>query len=364
MASNSSNCIALSPNDRGYSWVAIWWAMGEKRPGSPRQRNEKSHSKPPLPNNITCQIRKGTYHASLEFVHSLCETSYGLVDIFPIEDRKSALLESLVGINSHIAAAQNSGGVCFPMGKGMYRVVHIPEDEAVLLNSREKAPYLICVEVLKGETPSHGKETSNAQKLSRGGIPLANGDAQLPKPPPWAYPLWSAQDVSRSGTDRMSRSTSHAIDQAMAQLWEAKVKFVHASLSVEKQLLNQSKNTERPDSDYIFQSGSLEPASVLVDVPLSSGEVVQDATQLLRTQEGNDLEWVRVVLTADPGVNMEDIEDQEPPRRKEHRRVPSTIAIEEVKVGLYFISASHSYVDCSPLSSCIGFHLSMGIIFL
>lgn len=42
-------------------------------------------------------------------------------------------------------------GICFPIGRGMYRVVHIPEDEAVLLNSREKAPYLICVEVLKSE---------------------------------------------------------------------------------------------------------------------------------------------------------------------------------------------------------------------
>ena len=46
-------------------------------------------------------------------------------------------------------------GIGFPMGKGMYRVVHIPEDEAVLLNSREKAPYLICVEVLKSETPRY-----------------------------------------------------------------------------------------------------------------------------------------------------------------------------------------------------------------
>lgn len=46
-------------------------------------------------------------------------------------------------------------GVCFPMGKGIYRVVHIPEDEAVLLNSREKAPYLICVEVLKAEAPRY-----------------------------------------------------------------------------------------------------------------------------------------------------------------------------------------------------------------
>ncbi|KAF9603896.1 hypothetical protein IFM89_038331 [Coptis chinensis] len=54
----------------------------------------------------------------------------------------------------------------------------------------------------------------------------------------------------------------------------------------------------------------------------------------LRSQYHHDLEWVRVLLTADPGVNMEDVEDQEPPRRKEHHLIPSTIAIEEVKVGL------------------------------
>ncbi|KAJ4951125.1 hypothetical protein NE237_027957 [Protea cynaroides] len=267
----------------------------EKRPGSPRQRNEKLHTRPPLPNNLTSQIRKGTYHVSLDFVQSLCETSYGLVDVFPIEDRKSALRESLAEINSHIAAAQSSGGVCFPMGKGMYRVVNIPEDEAVLLNSREKAPYLICVEVVKGESSSNLKETFTSQKLSRGGIPLANGDAQLPKPPPWAYPLWSTQDM---GTDRMSRSTSQAIDHAMAHLWEAKIKFVDVSLSVEKELINQSKDAAVPESEL-----------------------------------DNDLEWVRVVLTADPGISMDDIEDQEPPRRKDHRRVPSTIAIEEVKAA-------------------------------
>ena len=52
-------------------------------------------------------------------------------------------------------------GVCFPMGKGMYRVVHIPEDEAVLLNSREKAPYLICVEVLKSEMPRYAADLNH-----------------------------------------------------------------------------------------------------------------------------------------------------------------------------------------------------------
>ncbi|XP_068647735.1 phosphatidylinositol 4-kinase beta 1-like isoform X2 [Aristolochia californica] len=258
----------------------------EKRPGSPRQRSDKSFSKPPLPNSVASQIRKGTYNVSLDFVHSLCETSYGLVDLFPVEDRKAALCESLVEINSHLAAAQDSGGVCFPMGKGMFRVVHIPVDEAVLLNSREKAPYLICVEVLKGEMPST-KETSEMQKLSRGGIPLANGDVQLPKPPPWAYPLWISHDACHGGTDRLSRSASEAIDQAMAQLWEAKVKFVHVSFSVG-----------------------------------NKGEAVEQ-----------DVEWVSVRLTADPGVKMEDIEHPQPPRRKDHRRVPSTIAMEEVKAA-------------------------------
>lgn len=46
-------------------------------------------------------------------------------------------------------------GVCFPLGKGMYRVLHIPVDEAVLLNSREKAPYMICLEVLRCEMPRY-----------------------------------------------------------------------------------------------------------------------------------------------------------------------------------------------------------------
>ncbi|GAA0138997.1 kinase [Lithospermum erythrorhizon] len=65
----------------------------EKGPGSPRQQKENSHAKPPLPNSSASQFRKGTYHSSLDFVESLCDTSYGLIDVFPIEDRKNALRE-------------------------------------------------------------------------------------------------------------------------------------------------------------------------------------------------------------------------------------------------------------------------------
>jgi len=81
----------------GYSYhflIEISWALIlQKNPGSLNQQNEKLNTKPPLPNNTASQFRKGAYHESLDFVMSLCETSYGLVDVFPIEDRKSALCE-------------------------------------------------------------------------------------------------------------------------------------------------------------------------------------------------------------------------------------------------------------------------------
>ncbi|KAK6152987.1 hypothetical protein DH2020_012626 [Rehmannia glutinosa] len=244
-------------------------------PGSPKQGNEKSNAKPPLPNSAS-QLRKGTYHESLDFVQALCETSYGLVDVFPVEDRKAALRESLAEINAHIDDAQSSG-------------------EGTTTNG------CVSLNVLKN---SNSKDAANSQKLSRGGIPLANGDALLPKPPPWAYPLWTGQDMYHNGYDRMSRSTSEAIDQAMGQLWDTKVKFVHVDFSVEQR-----------------------------SEPAANCDPAREVVSACQPKDSCDLEWVRVVLSAEPGTSMDDIVDQDPPRRKEHRRVPSTVAIEEVKAA-------------------------------
>ncbi|KAL9329755.1 hypothetical protein ACSQ67_004758 [Phaseolus vulgaris] len=305
----------------------------EKHPGSPTQQSEKSSTKPPLPINPS-QFRKGAYHDSLEFVQSLCDTSYGLVDVFPIEDRKSALREALVEINLHVAKVQNTGGVCFPLGKGMYRVLNIPEDEAVLLNSREKAPFLICVEVLRCEMPR--------------GNSFGKWRCSLAKTTPWAYPLRTAQEVYRNSNDRMSSSTAHAIDQAMTHVSEAKIKFVSVNLSAETQLNGQPEKIEVVD----LHGGSQRSASIHRD-----GRYDEAAAG-----HGSDLEWVHVVLTADPGVRLEDIEEQAPPRRKEHRRVPSTVAIEEVKaaaakgeapLGLPLKGAGQDSSDAQPRANGI-----------
>ncbi|KAL5655367.1 hypothetical protein ACJX0J_034686, partial [Zea mays] len=286
----------------------------EKHPGT-TGINEKQSGKPPLPINAVAELRKGSYYASLELVQALCDTSYGLVDIFPIEDRKIALRESLIEINSQIASAEKNGDdfcLCFPMGKGIYRVVHIPEDESVLLNSREKAPYLICVEVLKAEAPSHSKGSSDGHKLSKDGIPLANGDVQLPKPPPWAYPLWSRHETQNYETDIMLKSTSQVIDQAMAQLWETKVKFVNVSFSIEK--LGRAKSIvlsetgrrlrhDATDSNMISRFGSTPSHLSLLRVCMSS----QTANQQPATKPCLPMWWAsrrrrprRQTLTAVP----------------------------------------------------------------
>lgn len=102
-----------------------------------------------------------------------------------------------------------------------------------------------------------------------------------------------------SSFNKISRTTSQAIDEAMSSLWDSNAKFVHVSLLVENQI---SK------SKFDHECGQT------------------------RDEDGDDVEWVRVELKADPGVHMDDIAVQEPPRRREHRRVPSMVAFEEVKV--------------------------------
>lgn len=179
-------------------------------------------------------------------------------------------------------------------------------------------------------------------KLSKGGIPLANGDVQLPKPPPWAYPLWSRHETQNYETDRMLKSTSQVIDQAMAQLWEAKVKFVNVSFSIEK--LGRSRSLALSDMGH-------RQRHVTIDSPYP-----QEDSQAVGDQP---IEWVKVTLSAVPGVSMDDVDGNEPTRKKDHRRVPSTIAIEEVKVRRILMFIFHSYV----LFKLLEFFLSFSIPF-
>ncbi|BBN15657.1 phosphatidylinositol 4-kinase B [Marchantia polymorpha subsp. ruderalis] len=351
-----------------------------KLAGSPLRKPERTSSKPPLPRHSTFRIRKGTYHATLDFVQSLCDTSTGLADVFPMEDRRKSLQESLQELNDHLVSAENDGGVCFPMGRGLCRVVHIPEDEAVLLNSREKAPFLICVEVLRcdSQRPEANREGKEIIPRRRGGIPLANSDVQFPRPPPWAFPTWN-HPMQHPNTEQLLRTASKAIDQALAQLLDSKLKVVDVTLSVKKrvgprsdsvnlrisdnedalvststgsrgedELRSEAGTGNSTDGEQVALERSREETSIGGSVEDNKREDCADQSgdrgaegslasvsesgdaAGLRSEGSSEEEWVTVVLTSVAGLNMEDVEEDHPVRKKEHRRVPSTIAMAEV----------------------------------
>lgn len=169
--------------------------------GEHRER-EGERDPPPMPRYPSFNIRKGTFHASLDFIKALSDISSGLVHVFPLPDRKKALQEvqpphvlstssfpqfifslifqSLSELNAHLATLNPPdgtteilphkeailadpnpptfppiivAGVCIPIGRSLLRVAHLVEEEAVLLSSRERVPFMLFLEVLSCDNP-------------------------------------------------------------------------------------------------------------------------------------------------------------------------------------------------------------------
>lgn len=93
-------------------------------------------------------LRKKTFEATMQLTDDLCDLSVYLSTL-PHEKRQNVLRQQLSQMNKRFRHTDKGTGILFPMGHGMMeRVIRIPITEAVLLNSREKAPYLVCLEVV------------------------------------------------------------------------------------------------------------------------------------------------------------------------------------------------------------------------
>ena len=80
------------------------------------------------------------------------------------------------------------------------RVVRIPAEEAVLLNSREKAPYLLCLEVISvaGAGSEDGSDGGGSDGGVTGGEPEVGANG---------VPLWSVSPrTSEDGAASSSRA--------------------------------------------------------------------------------------------------------------------------------------------------------------
>lgn len=97
--------------------------------------------------------RETTFGATLDFVEALCSASSALASVVEGE-RQWALHKALRNINVEIDRATQSGvAIWFPMARAApQRLIRLAYRETRLLNSREKAPFTLYVEVLNEDT--------------------------------------------------------------------------------------------------------------------------------------------------------------------------------------------------------------------
>lgn len=105
--------------------------------------------------------RETTFGATLDFVEALCMASNNLTAFAP-EEREWALHKALKKINNEMDRAAAAGvAVWWPLGSNLHqRVLRLAYKESRLLNSREKAPFTLFVEVLDESAAKASRQQS------------------------------------------------------------------------------------------------------------------------------------------------------------------------------------------------------------
>ncbi|GMH36264.1 hypothetical protein BSKO_04132 [Bryopsis sp. KO-2023] len=136
-----------------------------------------SEDEPPPPPSSP-RLRQTTFGATLDLIDALCNASSGLVH-FPQEMRKKALCRALMDINAEIDLCSSKNvAVWFPMGAKNQRVLRLVANDAVILNSREKAPFMLYVEVLETDKGNDDGEASEQEQYADSAHSLMNSRSE------------------------------------------------------------------------------------------------------------------------------------------------------------------------------------------
>ncbi|CAI6001212.1 unnamed protein product [Closterium sp. NIES-64] len=304
---------------------------------------EGLYGAPKLPKHPSFSIRKSTVLATLDFVKALGDISFGLVDVFPNEDRQTAL------------------------GEGCYRVVRLLEDEAVLMSSRDRVPFMLLLEVLNCLPLSARKAGTAPEGMApaKTGIPLAASQPLPMRPPPWALHMWShARPASQHAQDAplgLSRTLSDvALDRAMASMY-SRMRLVQLSLEVCKRppapAAAAAAAVAAAATATADATATAPAAGVRTDILSQVQQAVAAGAALAGarskpnlspsvpsvasntdTEKGGDAEqaeweeYVSVRLVAVPGVTLDDLTGLDAVSLSRGRaRVPSSLAIAHVR---------------------------------
>ncbi len=135
---------------------------------------------PPLSSNTSADTRPVLYyHPEMQFTMSLIDISRRLCFVPGKEGRQQALQAELSLLNHNLPAS-----LCIPLWcnghddgqiHGHHRILRIPSCEAVILNSAERVPFCIYVEIVKDldDTTFQSKVISISSKTPSSGSPPA-----------------------------------------------------------------------------------------------------------------------------------------------------------------------------------------------
>ena len=147
--------------------------------------------------------RRETLTATLRMADDLCGLSERLAKA-PVEGRQRGLRDGIRQVSDGLVEGHTPGaGVIFPMGGVDSRVVRIPAEEAVLLNSREKAPYLLCLEVVSPDGAEGASDEGGSSPTGSMESMVIHDDE--------SGPSWGASPTSAASRAEESRAEAEKI---------------------------------------------------------------------------------------------------------------------------------------------------------
>jgi len=153
--------------------------MNQRRPGAIDEAsiNNKNGNTENLVQFALSKIERCDYFKSLQlFVEELGNISNRLRFV-PFEERNAKLKSELMILNKKLLETPGIYIPLFSSSQAHCCLVHIPPEESVLLNSRERAPFLIIGEVLEGTVPSSSEQLHEYAKEYQKMIDTVNSNS-------------------------------------------------------------------------------------------------------------------------------------------------------------------------------------------
>eukprot|EP00240_Pyramimonas_obovata_P003687 CAMPEP_0118940318 /NCGR_PEP_ID=MMETSP1169-20130426/31153_1 /TAXON_ID=36882 /ORGANISM="Pyramimonas obovata, Strain CCMP722" /LENGTH=362 /DNA_ID=CAMNT_0006884779 /DNA_START=160 /DNA_END=1245 /DNA_ORIENTATION=- len=160
------------------------------------------------------RLRQGTYKATLELVSRLCACSTGIKEIPTILEQQTTLRNNLNSVNTWLAGLPAHSAVLLPLDSARpARVVRVPPSESALLNSRDKAPFMLCLEVIQEPEKGAGAGATTLSRVDTGWTPQLEEDKMVDAAEEFEHLKVAVQEKANGAHPRKEDVATKVVDK-------------------------------------------------------------------------------------------------------------------------------------------------------